>query len=350
MNLPIPVVGVDPGPDYALNVDACLAIIDSHNHASGNGVQINPGGLNINSDLPMNGNNLTTIRSLRFSPQSSPLSLGSDLGCLYESGVDLYYNDGNGNPIQITSGGGVAGSPGSIGSLTPPASASYSSGSKSFIWQSGTNKAAAMDNGAVTIRETDVTSAKGITLASPSALGADYQLTLMSGLPAQQNVMTVDNTGVVSNVTWNDVANNRTRSTGTTVAVGGVAISGSSGVFSNATTTMMDVTNLSVTITTSGRPVVVALMGNTSGGYVGITTASSAGPTAFFQVVRGVTAIALFDASTVTSGQVFVPCGSVSCVDVVGAGTYTYKLQIATASNIGTDAVVGNSQLIAYEL
>lgn len=31
----------------------------------------------------------------------------TNLGCLYESGVDLYYNDGNGNAVRITSGGAV---------------------------------------------------------------------------------------------------------------------------------------------------------------------------------------------------------------------------------------------------
>src|ERR1035437_5104914 len=114
MTLPIPVVGVDPGPDYALNLDACLGIIDSHNHSNGSGVQITPAGMNINADLSFGGNNATHLRSVKFSPQSSLLSLASDSGVLYESGVDLYYNDALGNQIRITASGGVNGSPGSI--------------------------------------------------------------------------------------------------------------------------------------------------------------------------------------------------------------------------------------------
>src|ERR1700722_5805524 len=112
MDLPIPVVGVDPGPDYANNLDSCLTLIDGHNHSPGYGVLINPDGLDINTDLTMNQNNLTNVRSIRFFPQSAPLSLVTDITCLYsvtESGSngDLWYNDASGNQIQITKTGAV---------------------------------------------------------------------------------------------------------------------------------------------------------------------------------------------------------------------------------------------------
>lgn len=107
MNMPVPVVGTDPGSDWATNIDACLSIVDSHNHASGQGVQVTPSGLNINADLPFGGNNATTLRSTRFSSQGSPLAGGSDLDCLYVSGGDLYYNDGSGNQIRLTQAGTI---------------------------------------------------------------------------------------------------------------------------------------------------------------------------------------------------------------------------------------------------
>ena len=71
MNLPIPVVGVDPGPDWALNINSCLTIIDSHDHSCGKGVQITPNGLNINSTLTVNGNDVINFRSVRFAIQAS---------------------------------------------------------------------------------------------------------------------------------------------------------------------------------------------------------------------------------------------------------------------------------------
>jgi hypothetical protein len=80
MMMPVPIPGVDPGPDWANNVNACLSIIDGHNHALGTGVQVTPAGLNINTDLPILGNNLTQVRSIRFNPQGSPLTLPADVG------------------------------------------------------------------------------------------------------------------------------------------------------------------------------------------------------------------------------------------------------------------------------
>ena len=40
MLLPVPVVGTDPGPDWANNLNACLAAIDSHDHSTDKGAPI----------------------------------------------------------------------------------------------------------------------------------------------------------------------------------------------------------------------------------------------------------------------------------------------------------------------
>lgn len=193
MNLPVPVVGVDPGPQYGLDINACLAIIDQHNHAPGAGVPITPSGLSITSDLTMMGNNLTTIRSLRFTPQGSPLSLPADIGCLYESGIDLYYNDGAGTVIRITQNSGVAGTPGSISGLLPPASASYVGASSTFIWQSDVNTSADMDFGSAILRN-PVANSFGLTLAPPTAMGSNTTITLPT-LPASNSVVIMDSSG-----------------------------------------------------------------------------------------------------------------------------------------------------------
>lgn len=193
MNLPVPVVGVDPGPDFANNINASLTLIDAHDHSSGSGVQITPAGLNISSDLAINGNNLTLIRSARFSPQASPLSLGTDLSCAYVSGVDLYFNDGSGNQVRITQSGGVAGSPGSIAGLTSPASATYVSANSTFVWQSAANTPANLDAASVILRNL-VANSHGLTLSPPASMGANYTITLPS-LPGSTSFMTIDASG-----------------------------------------------------------------------------------------------------------------------------------------------------------
>jgi hypothetical protein len=407
MSMPIPIVGQDPGPNWATDYNSCLTIIDQHDHTPGYGVAITPSGLNINSDLPFQNNDATTLRSVRFTAQVSPLAAPSDIGCLYESGVDLYYNDANGNQIRITQSGGISGTSGSIAGLTSPAAATYVAGSKSFIWQSGTNKAAAMDNGAVIIRETDVASAKGVTIASPTSLAADYQLTLPAALPGSTQYFTSTSGGSMSFTTANGIAtamtstgadaiaatmtstganaiaatmtstgtgslvatataanantltNKVTRSTGTTVGTQGVAISTSCGTFSTSSTSLVDVTNLSVTITTSGRPVFVGLISDgtgssTSASHLRIVDPGSQTHTlGYFALLRDSTQIAYTDIQTQvqsvsTTLALHLPPSSVFAVDAVAAGTYTYKMQVAGES--GTTFTVALSKLVAYEL
>lgn len=199
MNLVLPIPGVDPGPDYAYNVNASFQTVDGHDHSFGKGVQITPAGININADLAINQNNITFIRSLRFFPQVSPIAGASDVGCLYAAGVDLWFNDVSGNQIQITQNGGVAGTPGSISNLTPPASAAYVSAQAAFVWQSNVNKPANMDFASATFRNF-TTNSKGLTLFPPAAMPADYQLVLPVLPGANGNFVTINTDGSMGSV------------------------------------------------------------------------------------------------------------------------------------------------------
>jgi hypothetical protein len=196
MGLRIPVVGQDPGPDWANNINASLTIIDGHNHTPGSGVPIPPAGLNINSDLTFQDNNATNLRSGRFYPQSAPLSLGTDLGAIYESGVDLWYNDGNGNQIRLTQSGSIVGTAGSITGLpSGTASASYSSGA--FTWQSATNTPATMNVGPLVVGD-QVANSNTVTISPNSGIAANYNLSLPAALPGALNYVTLDNIGNLS--------------------------------------------------------------------------------------------------------------------------------------------------------
>lgn len=197
MGLPIPVPGVDPGPDYAFNLNSSLALVDSHDHSSGKGVQITPSGLSITSDLPMLDNNLTNIRSLRLQSQSGALSLATDLGCLYQNGINLYYNDGNGVQIPITANGGIVGSPGSISNLNSPASASYVAGTETFVWQSAASTPANLDAASIILRNLSLNS-KGLTLNPPLAMGSDIIQTLPAIPLSGTSIMQMDTGGNMS--------------------------------------------------------------------------------------------------------------------------------------------------------
>lgn len=193
MFMPVPVVGTDPGPDWATNINASLSIIDSHNHTTGQGVPITPQGININTDLPMNGNNLITARSVRFSPQSGTIVGASDLGCLYENGVDLYYIDGAGNQVRITQGGSVTGATGTITGL-PSGTASAAFAGSTFTFQSATNTPATLNVGTVVLGQT-VASGKNVTIAASGSQASNYNLTLPIALPAAQSAVISDASG-----------------------------------------------------------------------------------------------------------------------------------------------------------
>jgi len=229
MNLPIPTVGTEPGPNYAQDVNSSLTLIDSHDHTPGAGVQITPAGLDINTSLTMQGNFLTSTAGVTLAAQTSTPSNQT----VYMAGVDLYFTDGVGNNVRITQSGAVAGTPGSIANLTPPASASYVALSNTFVFQSNTNIAANLDAGALVMRNISPNSTYALTLQPPASLASNYSITLPT-LPATTNFLTMANSGVISAVA--NVDNVTLQFTSNTLAIkaGGV---GTTQLASQAVTT-----------------------------------------------------------------------------------------------------------------
>lgn len=194
MGLIIPTVGSEPGPDYADDINASLTLVDLHDHSPGKGVQITPAGLNINDDLDFNGNFAIDVAGVELEAQSST----PDIFTVYANGLDLYYVDGLGNNIRMTQSGGVAGTPGSIANLVPPATATYVSGSKTFVWQSGVSIAANMDAASLLMRNITPNSTFALTLQPPAALSQNYSITLPA-LPGVNSFMQISSLGVISN-------------------------------------------------------------------------------------------------------------------------------------------------------
>lgn len=369
MNINVPTVGVTSGPQYATDINNAFMTVDAHDHSSGNGVSITPAGLTISSDLSFLGNNATVLKSTRFQVQSSLLSTASDIGCLYVSGVDLYYNDVSGNQVRITQSGGVAGSPGSIASLSSPASATYVSGSQTFVWQSDASTAANMDAGSLILRNITASS-YGLTLNPPNAMGANYSLTLPS-LPASQKIMTLDATGAMSapysvdNSTI-EIASNviQIKDSGVTTAkinngavtqVKRAALGQQAGTvnttFSTNSTSAVSV--IEATITTIGRPVDIRILPAMSGSNSNITIADNVAnirPSATIYIYRDATVIysAAFNAEGLQ--YISIPASSISTVDVNNTpGTYTYTMKVAVGSSNYTFEAT-NIQMLVYEL
>src|ERR1035437_1908714 len=197
MLLPIPVVGVESGPQWATDIDNCLTIIDAHDHSPGYGVQITPAGLNINGPLAFNTNAATTLLSAQFvSQMTSPLAASS----IYVVNGNLFYRNSAGTEVQITTGGSIVGTAGSIAGLVSPASATYVSGSSTFVWQSNTFTPANMDVASIVLRNL-VANSNGLTLEAPAAMAVSYSLVLPQLPVGATKIMTLDTSGNMAAIT-----------------------------------------------------------------------------------------------------------------------------------------------------
>lgn len=133
------------------------------------------------------------------------------------------------------------------------------------------------------------------------------------------------------------------------MAAVGQQVSSSCGAYT-LTGSYADVTNLTVTITTTGRPVVLAIQGydGVSGGQASGIYMPGSGVHVYVKLLRGATQLSVqeyYTGSTAGAGK--YPIGFFY-LDAVAAGTYTYKVQ-AYAST-GSTNEFDYSVLIAYEL
>lgn len=380
MSLPVPIVGVEPGPAWAQDINSCMGILDQHDHSSGQGVKITPTGININADLPINGNNLTLVKTVNFSAQLAPLAgLSPNLGCVYVAGNELYYNDEAGNVVQITNTGSVNAGAGSITGLpSGTASASYSSGPGTFIWQSATNTPANMDNASVTIRE-QVSMGNGVTLKAPTGLAANYNLIFPSALPGSTKFLTVDTSGNIGDVydvdnSTIEVSSNliQVKNGGITLAKmaansvdtpqlvnGSVTRAKQAAVGQQEATsslnsvyvsmgTYQQISNQSINITTTGRPVVVNLIAADPSNPAKIF-ANGGTASLWLGLHRDGVLVYAYDLQTSTNGDA-LPIPSVLAFDGVVAGTYAYDLKVLFNAGSATSVRIDYFKIVAYEL
>jgi len=379
MSLILPVPTLEPGPTWAEELVTAYETIDSHNHTSDQGVAVPSTGLNINADLYINNYNFINFRTSRYQDQGSSLSDPTDVGCVYIAGGDLYYNNDTGFPIQITAGNALnAASIGGIGGdyATSSASVYYTAAQTTFYFIQASNQVALLAGGAYSFYE-DLLSGFATTVQASPSIAASYTLTLPTALPASQAVLSSNASGVMSFA----VVDNSTleissstlqikdhgvtqvkkalMSTGTTVGAGNLAISSDCGNFASNTTSYVDVTNFELTITTTGRPVYISTIPlATSGANVGYFEIGGTNTTdtlnAYVKILRDGTKIAetLFS-FTGPSGSfhfdVTYPPASVMFLDVVTAGTYTYKMQVYVPVST-TTITVNRCQMVVWEI
>lgn len=143
------------------------------------------------------------------------------------------------------------------------------------------------------------------------------------------------------------------RPVGQSIGVQGIAQSGSSGSFTDASGTSVPVTNMSVSLACSGRPVEVFLMPYTSGGsYIGVSNSSGTQCSMTASLLRNNIEIASFrcqlQPQSGSTSSIRVPSSAVYHSDFSpGYSTNTYSLKVTELSNCTASVI--NCVLLARE-
>lgn len=290
-----------------------------------------------------------------------PATKGGTAQSTYATGDTIYASAANTlSKRTIGSTGDVLTVAGGIPTWAPPAAGSAITSLTGDVTASGPGAAAAtIANLAVTnakIANTTIDLTAKVTGTLPAANGGTAQSTYATGdmiYASAANTLskrTIGSTGNVLTVaggipTWAPAA----------APAPNYQISSSSGSFSSSSASYVDVTNLTTTITTTGRPVVIQVIADGSSlaflDYQNSSGVQSAG----LQVAvlrdgsiiseqliaygsTGVTVLGL-DFNEAVSG--------IRHFDVPSAASHTYKIQ---AKRVGASFQVNNAKLVTYEI
>lgn len=209
MSLVVPDVGTS-GPTYATQINSALDVIDAHDHTPGKGARIPPSGLNINADLPFNGNDAISLRSTRYVAQTAVLAASDDRNCVSSVNGNLYWNNSNGVPVQITAGNGLNFASlgtigGDYGAAGVTASAVYTDSLKTFSWLQAASTFAKMAVGDLALYSTTA-STQAVSIKA-SASTAAYDFTFPITAPAANTFMRMASGGQGTFVTVNGTPN-----------------------------------------------------------------------------------------------------------------------------------------------
>jgi hypothetical protein len=349
MDLVIPVPTQDPGPNWSYALNASLTILDAHNHVSGSGVQIPTAGLNINANLNFNTFAAMDLYASTFSPRSGTLSPVSPyISCAYAVGSngELYWNDSNGHSVQITLNGSVnvSGGIGFTGLPSGTAAANYLSASGTFQFLQSVGTGANLDVASIAIRYPGSypnPSGDYIQLEAPSSLASAYSL-ILPALPAQTNVMTLGNTGIISSTTWDAVGENMSyiganaiassmTSAGADAIAATMDSTGANAIIAKVTSVGSGPANTIIAAVTSVPTGVANLMG---------TSMNSTGANA---VIGSVTSVSSGPANTIIAAVTSVPTGVANLMGTsmnsTGANAVAASRTRSTGGTVGTGGV-----------
>lgn len=206
MGLIMPEENGDDGVWDTLINDAADAI-DAHNHTSGNGARVPSTGININADLECNGWYITELGAIQLNSVSL---LAAGTNDLFATAGNLYWRNGSGTNVQITSGstinaaaiGGIVGDYASVG-----AEVAFTDSTDTYTFKqqtgAGVKQYARGAFGSVDLYEFKANPTAGVPttrvrLSSPAALAGSYEITMPAALPGSTVPLQISSAGVVT--------------------------------------------------------------------------------------------------------------------------------------------------------
>jgi len=117
MNLDLPTVTVELGPEWANKLNTALESVDEHDHSSGKGAPIPTSALNINADLDFNDQKIYDLLSTQYSDQTATLTGASNALSIYSVSGNLYFTNLSGTAVQLTDGNSITASPAAVQSF-----------------------------------------------------------------------------------------------------------------------------------------------------------------------------------------------------------------------------------------
>lgn len=207
MLLVVPDPGVTLGPAWAQQIADALERIDLHNHTPNLGVALSSQSITVDGDLSLQAFNLTGIRTLRLNSQLSTPVTANDLQIVYSMGGELFYRDDAGNAVQLTNGGSIAGTAGTIANLgTGGSSANFNDGTDTFTFLYSPSKPGKFAHADLELYPYDGTNTytNNVSIKVNTTLSGDYDFILPDTLPVRTSTLLVSSVGQVSSVTLNN--------------------------------------------------------------------------------------------------------------------------------------------------
>ena len=125
-----PGVGTTVGPTWATDLNTTIDAVDNHDHSTNKGIRITPAAINVNADVEFNQNSATEVKNVIF---DSSVTAATTSYSVYQASGNLYWRNGSGTQVQITTGSTVNAGAGSIDGMTgTDAGATFVDGAKSY--------------------------------------------------------------------------------------------------------------------------------------------------------------------------------------------------------------------------